>query len=81
MFQISGYFWQLTDVHFDSNYSMTGDPAKMCHDKAGQNSNTSANTPGEFGNYLCDSPWSLVEQAIAEMKRIDPRPDFILWTG
>ena len=27
----TGYFWQVTDFHYDANYSTHGDPSKMCH--------------------------------------------------
>ena len=27
----TGYFWQVTDFHYDANYSTYGDPSKMCH--------------------------------------------------
>ena len=64
-----GYFWQLTDVHYDANYTQHtyNKTEKLC--------------VGEFGDYKCDSPWPLVESAISAMKDIKSDADFILWTG
>ena len=71
----SGYFWQITDIHYDSLYNLNGDIYSMCH-------HTDVNDPpGPFGDNLCDSPWSLVMSAVGAMKKFNPNPDFILWTG
>ncbi|KAM4795827.1 acid sphingomyelinase-like phosphodiesterase 3b [Rhinophrynus dorsalis] len=72
-----GYFWHLTDLHLDPNYTVTSDPARVCP-SAGDQLVTDA---GEWGNYLCDSPRVLINSSIMAMKRILPDPDFILWTG
>ncbi|XP_069827684.1 acid sphingomyelinase-like phosphodiesterase 3b [Dendropsophus ebraccatus] len=72
-----GYFWHLTDLHLDPNYTVTSDPGKVCP-SAGDRPVTDA---GEWGNYLCDSPSSLINSSIYAMKTILPDPDFILWTG
>ena len=76
MFVPSGYFWQVTDFHYDANYSVSGNPAQMCH-----NTSSGSYSNGVYGNYLCDAPWKLVESATNAMKKIHPNPDFILWTG
>lgn len=34
-----------------------------------------------YGQYGCDSPWSLVEQTFRAAKAIVPNPDFVLVTG
>ncbi|KAM3933426.1 acid sphingomyelinase-like phosphodiesterase 3b [Leptodactylus fuscus] len=72
-----GYFWHLTDLHLDPNYTVTADPEKVCP-SAGDQPVTNA---GKWGNYLCDSPVSLINSSIYAMKSILPNPDFILWTG
>lgn len=36
---------------------------------------------GNYGNYLCDSPWSLVHESLDAMVSLHPNPEFILWTG
>lgn len=73
---ISGFFWQVTDFHYDANYSTKGNPLKMCHDSSDGSYSNSI-----YGNYQCDSPWRLILSATAAMKRLHPDPDFILWTG
>ncbi|OCT92068.1 acid sphingomyelinase-like phosphodiesterase 3b isoform X1 [Xenopus laevis] len=72
-----GYFWHLTDLHLDPNYTVTSDPRKVCP-SAGDQLVTDA---GQWGNYLCDSPRVLINSSIYAMKSILPKPDFILWTG
>ncbi|XP_041359012.1 acid sphingomyelinase-like phosphodiesterase 3b isoform X2 [Gigantopelta aegis] len=74
----TGVFWQITDIHYDFNYSRFGNPGKLCHQSKTTNSTRSV---GLFGNYKCDSPWTLVTTAIDGMKAINAKPDFILWTG
>ncbi|KAH3848892.1 acid sphingomyelinase-like phosphodiesterase 3a isoform X2 [Dreissena polymorpha] len=71
-----GVFWQVTDFHYDVNYSSTGDPNNMCHQD-----DVTFNATGSYGNYLCDSPWQLISSAIEAMYKIKPDPDFIIWTG
>ncbi|XP_072836213.2 acid sphingomyelinase-like phosphodiesterase 3b [Pogona vitticeps] len=72
-----GYFWHITDLHLDPQYSAVPDPLKVCP-SAGIQPVTNA---GAWGNYLCDAPWILVNSSIYAMKEILPAPDFILWTG
>lgn len=72
----TGFFWQVTDFHYDANYSTKGNPWKMCHDSSDGSYSNSI-----YGNYQCDSPWRLILSATAAMKRLHPDPDFILWTG
>ncbi|KAI0238941.1 hypothetical protein LSAT2_010299 [Lamellibrachia satsuma] len=46
-----GVFWQITDIHYDANYSVTG--------------NVQMNrSHGKYGDYLCDSPWALVSSGV-----------------
>uniref|UniRef100_A0A8C5LSR6 Acid sphingomyelinase-like phosphodiesterase n=1 Tax=Leptobrachium leishanense TaxID=445787 RepID=A0A8C5LSR6_9ANUR len=72
-----GYFWHLTDLHLDPNYTVTSDPKSVCP-SAGDQLVTDA---GKWGNYLCDSPYALINSSILAMRAILPDPDFILWTG
>ncbi|KAF2359321.1 Calcineurin-like phosphoesterase domain ApaH type [Trinorchestia longiramus] len=79
----TGKFWQLTDVHWDFQYSVDGNPRKMCH-AAPQVSDTRTSNQagnGHYGNYLCDAPWPLVRAGLDAMVKIEDKPDFILWTG
>ncbi|KAK2723170.1 acid sphingomyelinase-like phosphodiesterase 3b [Artemia franciscana] len=77
MAEPKGLFWQLTDVHWDREYSSNGDPKKMCH----RASDGLGVETGKFGTYSCDSPWELVEASIAAMTEQESDPDFIVWTG
>ncbi|KAM9320148.1 acid sphingomyelinase-like phosphodiesterase 3b [Gastrophryne carolinensis] len=72
-----GYFWHLTDLHLDPNYTVTTDPTNVCPSAGDQ----PVTDPGKWGNYLCDSPRTLINSSIYAMKTILPDPDFILWTG
>ncbi|XP_019403592.1 PREDICTED: acid sphingomyelinase-like phosphodiesterase 3b [Crocodylus porosus] len=73
----TGHFWHVTDLHWDPEYTMTTDPLKVCPSAGSQ----PVSSAGMWGNYLCDSPWSLINSSIYAMKNILPAPDFILWTG
>uniref|UniRef100_A0A2K6S0X8 Sphingomyelin phosphodiesterase acid like 3B n=1 Tax=Saimiri boliviensis boliviensis TaxID=39432 RepID=A0A2K6S0X8_SAIBB len=72
-----GKFWHIADLHLDPDYKVSKDPFQVCP-SAGSQPVPSA---GPWGDYLCDSPWALINSSIYAMKEIDPEPDFILWTG
>uniref|UniRef100_A0A8C9BL25 Sphingomyelin phosphodiesterase acid like 3B n=1 Tax=Phocoena sinus TaxID=42100 RepID=A0A8C9BL25_PHOSS len=72
-----GKFWHVSDLHLDPDYKVSEDPLQVCP-SAGSQPVPSA---GPWGNYLCDSPWILINSSIYAMKEIEPEPDFILWTG
>jgi sphingomyelin phosphodiesterase acid-like 3 len=72
-----GRFWHITDLHWDPDYVIGGDPNHMCHSATEQ----SQNKAGPFGDYSCDSPESLVKSAFQFMRSEDPNPNFIIWTG
>ncbi|XP_055608615.1 acid sphingomyelinase-like phosphodiesterase 3b [Uranotaenia lowii] len=76
-----GYFWHITDLHFDSLYTTKGDILRSCwYNEHHSTSNTKR--PGPFGDYLCDSPWSLLESATQAMKsKQGDNVEFVLWTG
>ncbi|BFZ16766.1 hypothetical protein BsWGS_19805 [Bradybaena similaris] len=65
-----GYFWHVTDLHYDHTYATS---MLSCNDPVPK--------PGKYGDYWCDSPWSLVQDSISNMATIKPDVDFILWTG
>lgn len=87
--ELSGHFWQLTDLHWDQQYSTDGDPGGMCHsndDWINKLSTTKSQTPdymsaGQYGTYSCDAPWDLIEFSIKGMAEHEEVPDFIIWTG
>ncbi|XP_070160724.1 cyclic GMP-AMP phosphodiesterase SMPDL3A isoform X3 [Polyergus mexicanus] len=81
-----GYFWHITDIHYDPKYSTQGSTASMCWNT--RNSLDSGRLrldrklAGEFGDYSCDSPWALIESAARAMKSMhDEGIEFVLWTG
>ncbi|XP_054015679.1 acid sphingomyelinase-like phosphodiesterase 3a isoform X1 [Hylaeus anthracinus] len=81
-----GYFWHITDIHYDPKYSTQGNAASMCW-----NTRSSSDTErirldkklaGEFGDYSCDSPWALIESAASAMaSHRGGGIEFVLWTG
>lgn len=71
-----GTFWHVTDFHYDLNYTRNGDPNDMCWGKSDATGDV-----GEFGNYSCDAPLSLLSSAVDAMVKFKANPDFILWTG
>ncbi|XP_060581958.1 acid sphingomyelinase-like phosphodiesterase 3b [Ruditapes philippinarum] len=66
-----GYFWHVTDFHWDFSYWTD---QLSCN---GMN----ISQPGLFGNQWCDSPWRLVQETISGIKHIKGDVDFMLWTG
>ena len=73
-----GYFWHITDMHWDPSY-VSGDGedgALSCNEGKGE-----AGDWGKWGDFLCDSPWSLINSSVYAMKNIHPDPDFLIWTG
>ena len=67
-----GFFWQLTDVHYDPWYETR-------QESCGED----LQDPGKFGNFNCHPPWVLVKSSVNAMKSIErgANADFILWSG
>ncbi|XP_059473805.1 acid sphingomyelinase-like phosphodiesterase 3a [Neocloeon triangulifer] len=77
-----GYFWHITDMHYDVNYTTLGDTSKMCWLGRQTNGGVRRLQPGPFGDYSCDSPWALVKSAADFMKKKHgDNIEFVLWTG
>lgn len=74
---LSGNFWHITDLHWDPLYKLTDNPENVCPSSGKR----PALRAGKFGDYLCDSPWDLINSSMYAMKDIMPDPDFIVWTG
>uniref|UniRef100_A0A7N8X3G8 Sphingomyelin phosphodiesterase acid like 3B n=1 Tax=Mastacembelus armatus TaxID=205130 RepID=A0A7N8X3G8_9TELE len=74
---LSGNFWHITDLHWDPTYKLTDNPELVCA-SSGKRPAASA---GKFGDYVCDSPWLLINSSVYAMREILPNPDFIVWTG
>ncbi|XP_077366684.1 cyclic GMP-AMP phosphodiesterase SMPDL3A [Festucalex cinctus] len=73
----SGRFWHITDLHLDPTYHLAPDPTKVCFSSKGQ----PATGAGPFGDFLCDSPYSLIQSALTHMRGLVQPNDFIIWTG
>ncbi|XP_023118201.1 acid sphingomyelinase-like phosphodiesterase 3b isoform X1 [Amphiprion ocellaris] len=74
---LSGNFWHITDLHWDPTYELSNNPELVC----ASSGTRPAVGAGQFGDYVCDSPWHLINSSVYAMKKILPDPDFIVWTG
>ncbi|KAM4633590.1 cyclic GMP-AMP phosphodiesterase SMPDL3A [Polymixia lowei] len=72
-----GRFWHITDLHLDPTYHLTEDPTKVCFSSKG----APATNAGLYGDFLCDSPYRLIQSAFTQMSQETPQLDFMLWTG
>uniref|UniRef100_A0A8C2ZQT1 Acid sphingomyelinase-like phosphodiesterase n=1 Tax=Cyclopterus lumpus TaxID=8103 RepID=A0A8C2ZQT1_CYCLU len=70
-------FWHITDLHLDPSYHLAPDPTKVCSSSKG----AAASHAGPFGDFLCDSPFALIQSAFAHMAPLTQPQDFIIWTG
>ncbi|AWP20405.1 putative acid sphingomyelinase-like phosphodiesterase 3a [Scophthalmus maximus] len=73
----TGRFWHITDLHLDPTYRLGPDPTKVCFSSKG----AAAAAAGVFGDFLCDSPYRLIQSALAHMAPLTRPQDFIVWTG
>lgn len=70
-------FWHITDLHLDPTYHLGPDPTKVCFSSKG----APASNAGVFGDFLCDSPYSLIQSAFTNMAALTQPQDFVIWTG
>ncbi|XP_051881020.1 acid sphingomyelinase-like phosphodiesterase 3a isoform X2 [Pristis pectinata] len=75
--RVAGEFWHVTDLHLDPTYHLTADPTKVCFSSKGY----PAKHAGPYGDYLCDSPYNLIQSAFKFMKDAKVQPSFVIWTG
>eukprot|EP00698_Gefionella_okellyi_P007656 TRINITY_DN1871_c0_g1_i3.p1 TRINITY_DN1871_c0_g1~~TRINITY_DN1871_c0_g1_i3.p1 ORF type:complete len:585 (+),score=87.29 TRINITY_DN1871_c0_g1_i3:239-1756(+) len=73
----------LTDLHFDSQYSEgavvdCGRPL-CCRSLYGEGNGT--NAAPKWGSYHCDANILLVHALLEQVQKLQPQPDFIIWTG
>ncbi|KAM3843216.1 cyclic GMP-AMP phosphodiesterase SMPDL3A [Diretmus argenteus] len=73
----TGRFWHITDLHLDPSYTLAADPTKVCFSSKG----VPASQAGLYGDFLCDSPYRLIQSAFTHMAQVTPPLDFIIWTG
>ncbi|XP_049821387.1 acid sphingomyelinase-like phosphodiesterase 3b [Aethina tumida] len=80
-----GYFWHITDIHYDARYNFHGDARKGCWrpDYDGNVGSRAQRRPmGRYGDYSCDATWELIESAARTMMtRQNDNVEFVLWTG
>lgn len=72
-----GRFWHITDLHLDPTYHLAEDPTKVCYSSKG----VPATHAGLYGDFLCDSPYRLIQSAFSHMAPLTRPQDFIVWTG
>nr|XP_022908691.1 acid sphingomyelinase-like phosphodiesterase 3b [Onthophagus taurus] len=78
---MTGYFWHVTDFHFDPHFAQHGDVRKGCWKPNGSREPHSRSV-GKYGDYSCDAPWDLIESATRAMaSRQGDNVEFVLWTG
>lgn len=73
----AGRFWHVTDLHLDPTYHRSPDPTKVCFSSKG----VPVAQAGLFGDFLCDSPYRLIQSALANMAALTKPLDFVIWTG
>ncbi|XP_043678182.1 acid sphingomyelinase-like phosphodiesterase 3b isoform X1 [Vespula pensylvanica] len=81
-----GYFWHITDIHYDPKYGTQGNAGSVCwntrNNIEGVPSRLDRKLAGQFGDYSCDTPWALIESAAQAMEsKHDEGIEFVLWTG
>ncbi|KAG5317822.1 ASM3B phosphodiesterase, partial [Pseudoatta argentina] len=86
IFYFAGYFWHITDIHYDPKYAVQGNtPNTKCWNMRnivdGGRMRLDRKLAGKFGDYSCDSPWALIESAARAMRSKHGDIEFVLWTG
>eukprot|EP01080_Neovahlkampfia_damariscottae_P006734 gene6734-10899_t len=85
-----GYFWQISDPHFDSNYKEGGDKENcnyeiVCCRHIFPNTTKKAGKFGAPDGMNCNSPLVTIKSTFNFIKtltaRLNPKPSFLLMTG
>ncbi|XP_026322161.1 acid sphingomyelinase-like phosphodiesterase 3a [Hyposmocoma kahamanoa] len=77
-----GYFWHITDFHYDPLYTSQGDTRRQCRKADERGSSGHHRALGQFGDYSCDGSLALIESAARYMRTRHPENvEFVLWTG
>ena len=71
MLTLTGWFWHVTDFHYDFSYWSN---QLSCNE-------VDISNPGQFGDQWCDSPWQLVQASMSGLGDLKKDVDFVLWTG
>lgn len=72
-----GKFWHISDLHLDPTYHLSDDHTKVCFSSKG----VPASNPGPFGDFLCDSPYQLIQSALTHIQQAGLKAQFMIWTG
>ncbi|XP_039749902.1 acid sphingomyelinase-like phosphodiesterase 3a [Pararge aegeria] len=77
-----GYFWHITDFHYDPLYTAQGDTRRHCRRADERGSSGHHRALGRLGDYSCDSSLELIQSALRYMRtRHSENVEFVLWTG
>ncbi|XP_052756070.1 acid sphingomyelinase-like phosphodiesterase 3a [Galleria mellonella] len=77
-----GYFWHITDFHYDPLYTSQGDTRRHCRRADERGSSGHHRALGRYGDYSCDSSLELIDSAARYMRtRHSENVEFVLWTG
>lgn len=69
-----GYFWHITDIHYQPTYKVGSSQFKRCQSGKGR--------AGKFGEMTdCDTPAETIRSTFEYMLSINDKPDFVLYTG
>ncbi|CAH1129145.1 unnamed protein product [Ceutorhynchus assimilis] len=85
LYERIGYFWHITDIHYDGHFNSYQDVRKGCWRPSYDGSSNMRGQRGplsQYGDYSCDSTWELIESAAKMMMtRQNENVEFVLWTG
>ncbi|XP_038222972.1 acid sphingomyelinase-like phosphodiesterase 3a [Zerene cesonia] len=77
-----GYFWHITDFHYDALYTPLGDKRKQCRRTNERGTPGHHGAIGRLGDYSCDSSLELIVSALRYMRtRHSENIEYVLWTG
>jgi hypothetical protein len=79
-----GRFVHLSDVHIDEDYLPGSNSAcglPVCCNPSDGPATSLNNSAGPWGDYECDTPTWLAQDMLDNIARMDPLPDFLIYTG
>ena len=86
--KVNNFFVHITDAHVDMQYKPGSAANCLVGDKLGTHCCREYSIPikpyrkaNQWGDYNCDSPPLLVNKTIEWISKMDPPPDFIIYTG
>lgn len=79
-----GTFIQISDIHFDSRYKVGTNaecPRPLCCREVCGVPPPGSRAAGPWGDYNCDTPIPLLDNLFDQLNSLDPKPDFLIYTG